>query len=177
MSSKELEALKESLRDTLDWCCGRFKMESLQNSLRSDELKPNADICGHKNFEAIVLDVVSRRHGQVKRKRAVQEGAPLAMGRLLASFPLISLSHGLSVPETGGFINDDEVPPWDSWVYPVPLPNPERHPCMGFLISWVPANLISAVEEAIAINAEESLQWVSDVKHPLVAELKKAGLA
>jgi hypothetical protein len=85
-------------------------------------------------------------------------------GRLLAFDPDASLSDGAAAAETRNFFDDDNTPPWDTWVeYIREVPrSPERWvPFEGYLLCWIPAALIDVVERAIYVNPEECLRWAS----------------
>ena len=170
-----MEEFKARLKETVDWCSPRFSMDSLGISLRSEALRPPINIVAENDPAKVrdaVLGVIVRR-SQLLQEQASRvptgldhRGTYLRNGRLLAHFPGVSLSHGFSVSETGGFIDADEVPPWDTWVYLVE----------DFVICWVPGNLESAIQSAIACNAERSLCWLSEVAHDFVADVEREGL-
>jgi len=150
-------------------------MSDLAGSLRSEVLRPSLNIVtavDREQTRQAVWDLIGLRSKLLENETTSvpsglgYRGTYLLNGRLLAHFPSISLSHGLSVPETGGFIDEDEVPPWDTWVYFVD----------DFLISWVPGNLESALKSAIDCNPEESLCWLSDVSHGFVDDVRREGL-
>lgn len=148
------------ISETLEWCAARFSMFDLAGSLRSAELRPGRDIINCTGqpeiLNSTVWAVIRQRsallaaqgHGFASAKRSHH----LAGGNLLVACPQGSLSHGLSVGLTGGFIDGDEIPPWDTWIY---FSN-------NRIVSWVPHNLISAVSSAIECNAEGCISWLCD---------------
>lgn len=148
--------------ETLDWCCSRFSMYQLAESLRPKELQPNCNIVAASQDLTVVrntvLDVTDRRSSLLRQQTetASSKGrSPLAGGDLVILYPQRSLSHGLSAIATGGFLDEDEIPPWAAWISFVE----------DFLIAWVPSNLISAVDQAIAVNPEASILWLRDLDH------------
>jgi hypothetical protein len=170
-----IQEFKASLKETVDWCVPRFSMNDLIGSLRSEALQPSANIVQDADavdVERAIADVIRRRSKLLQAEsRKVPSGMShrgtyLAGGKLLAHFPFLSLFHGLSVPETGGFIDVDEIPPWDTWV----------HFTGDFLVTWVPANLESAVQLAIDCNAEDSIVWLNDVVGDFVDAIRGEGL-
>jgi hypothetical protein len=68
-----------------------------------------------------------------------------------------SLFDGALMPETDGFLNEEALPPWDTWLTLVETPDiPPRH-C---LVSWVPEWISAQVDRAIQIDAAECLSWL-----------------
>lgn len=170
-----MEEFKARLKETVDWCSPRFSMDNLGKSLRSEVLRPPINIVAENDpakVRAAVQGVIARRSQLLQREPSRvptglgHRGTYLRDGRLLAHFPHVSLSHGFSVSETGGFIDADEIPPWDTWVCVV----------HDFVVSWVPGNLESAIQSAIACNAERSLCWLSEASHDFVADVEREGL-
>jgi hypothetical protein len=80
--------------------------------------------------------------------------AGLVGGRLLVSVPQDSLSDGASYNEINGYIDCDDMSPWDTWV------------CCEetAVVSWVPAALIAIVNDGIEVNASGCLQWLNEDK-------------
>jgi len=70
---------------------------------------------------------------------------PLSGGRLLAFSPENTLSDGAANSNTKGFFDDDNILPWDTWVWYVtndPISNFEWwRGCDSYLLSWVPDSL------------------------------------
>jgi len=67
-----------------------------------------------------------------------------------------SLFDGAVVPETRGFIDDDYIPGWDSWLSIVPIhAEYETHG----LLCWVPQSLADEVDSAIRIDPACCMAW------------------
>ncbi|MGD1955773.1 MAG: hypothetical protein ACFBZ9_11175 [Sphingomonadales bacterium] len=98
----------------------------------------------------------------------------LSGGRLLAFFPDHDLSDGTAEAETNGFFDACNTPPYDTWIAIVAAAKGRSHD--DFLISWVPGEIIGAVNEAIQINPEECIQWLENHPHPLAKALEREGL-
>ena len=153
-------------------------MYDIGNSLRSVELKPTGDLSDSVRADEILGDVILRRRRRLLKSppetdpnRASFWGCqrvdqPEAQ-HLLAVFPSESLSDGTSPPPTGGFVDVDDVPAWDAWVYF------DRE----MLVALVPPELVSAVETAISANAYSCIGWLGFRDHPLVRQLRSAGLS
>jgi len=150
-------------------------MLDLRDSLRGYGLEPlrhlvRGDDCRFSVAET-VCRVIELRSGRLKREQELDQKPwrpTKPFGRLLAVLPGISLSHGFSYDETGGFIDRHEIPPWDSWVAYF------EHD--GVLVTWVPPQLVSAVQCAIDCNAEGSLLWATNLSGGQIAEWKERGL-
>lgn len=69
-----------------------------------------------------------------------------------------SLFDGAVAPETNEFINDDCIPPWDTWIELVRVED-ACGPCC--LVSWVPHWLSEEMELGILADAAECLSWVT----------------
>lgn len=169
----DMSDFAHALDETVAWCAEKFSMFDLRDSLRSRFLEPLRHLVRDGDSRYSISETVQRvieyRRTLLKQyAEPVNPRTSLRQGRLLAVFPTISLSHGFSYDDTGGFIDWHEIPPWDSWVAFLDAP--------AVLITWVPPQLASAVQCAIDCNAEDSLQWAVDVKEEGVAQLKDAGL-
>lgn len=71
--------------------------------------------------------------------------------------PAQSLSDGAARLASSGYFDDDNFPPWDTWVTAVP-PRPEYEQIPG-LLCWVPEWAHEHVERGIEVNPEECLHW------------------
>jgi hypothetical protein len=67
-----------------------------------------------------------------------------------------SLFDGALVPETRGFIDDDCMPPWDTWIALVHAPDSHG---LASLLSWVPHWLAEEMDFAIQMDAASCLSW------------------
>jgi len=68
-----------------------------------------------------------------------------------------SLFDGALTPETDGFLNDDAMPPWDTWIT---LVHAKESHGMCCLLSWVPNWLSEKVDFAISADAGECFSWL-----------------
>jgi hypothetical protein len=163
----ELALFRSHLATTVAWCRPRFNPNGVEQSLRSDALRPSHGM-SFDDLEAIhrtVSSVVSRRESLVGNLRLAQLSID---GRLLGFYPRETIFDGVSAEETGGFIDGTNTPPWDTWV------------CMveELLISWVPPQMVEDVDRAIVCNAEECIQWISEIRgDPFASELQANQLA
>ena len=116
----------------------------------------------------------------------------LAGGRLLIADPEDSDSCALSGPESLGFIDDLDVPAWDTWICYVrerSTPDPEAvqktqaayracwnkgnragfadwqpRETVSYLLCWIPPEFVALVEAGIAVNPTECFFWASEYR-------------
>lgn len=69
-----------------------------------------------------------------------------------------SLFDGAVTPETEGFIDDDCMPGWDSWLALADVPSSHGKKC---LICWIPEELSEKVNFGIEVDAASCMSWLS----------------
>ena len=151
-----------SLRETFSWCSARLSMWHLHLSLRSEELRPaeldEDGVLGSADAEVVRRLVERRREILHVRFLPPYRAANLSSDELGPETPLYllccyadeSLWDGTSPPPTGGFLNDADESPWDTWIGAYE----------GAIVSLVPAQLVSAVQSAIDVNALGCIAWL-----------------
>lgn len=98
------------------------------------------------------------RQSLVASPNAVAAAAELSRPRTLLAFNWrSSLFDGAATPLTHGFVNDDYMPAWDSWLHIVGVQDLDYDQCC--LISWVPDWLAAHVNDGIAHDPAESMSW------------------
>jgi len=98
------------------------------------------------------------RASQVKATTARFAEAEFARESSLLAFRWrSSLFDGAATPLTSGFLNDDYMPPWDTWLHTLCIPDLDDDPCC--LISWVPSFLTAEVDSAMFVDPARSLSW------------------
>jgi hypothetical protein len=81
----------------------------------------------------------------------------LAGGRLLVYLPDENVFDGAAKVATNGFFNQDNIPPWDTWVaYFYDNAN------LNYLVSWIHPDLIAIASEGIRVNPEACIRWLDD---------------
>ncbi|MEZ6101720.1 MAG: hypothetical protein R3E01_22530 [Pirellulaceae bacterium] len=70
-----------------------------------------------------------------------------------------SLFDGAATIASLGFLNDDYMPPWDTWLQIVETTSEEPESCV--LISWVPEPIGPYVNAGIIADPAESMSWCS----------------
>jgi hypothetical protein len=75
-----------------------------------------------------------------------------------------SLFDGACTPLTHGYIDEDGIPGWDTWVAIVSL---EREQDGHAMLCWVPPELCREVDSAVAIDAASSMSWLAFDRHSM----------
>jgi hypothetical protein len=152
------------LYEVAHWCASKIDVNDPARSLRSAELAPPEceDWLGR-------VDDVAERRAEFFRQHATETRSP--DGRLLVFDPGQSLSDGAAEVETGGLFDEDNTPPWDTWVAYV-IEHPQRPDAWttldSYLVCWIPAELVDLVDRAIAVNPEGCLLWADQADTPFL---------
>jgi hypothetical protein len=103
---------------------------------------------------------------------------PLTGGRILAFNPEETVSDGMGPYMTGGFLDCDCVPAWDTWISYVVEDSEGTLPLQprAYFLSWVPEALVPAIERAIDVDMLGCLQWASDLDTAFIRQLRQEGL-
>lgn len=84
-----------------------------------------------------------------------------------------SLSDGAAAVETGFLFDNDNVPPWDTWLLFVEETSRTQGRWKAFdsyLLCWIPNELLELGEKAIFVNAEGCLRWADEISTPFLDE-------
>jgi hypothetical protein len=171
MLQPTLEVLRRRIAQTAAWCAGRVDRANLEHCLRSPALAPPRTDAGQVIVSpANVEDVASRRAALAP----VADSARVHPGRLLVFFADQTLSEGASAVESGFFFDDDNAPPWDTWILGVGEDTGPGDPWCApgrYVVCWIPAELFDVVEQGLAINHEECVMWADAAGIPYLDEL------
>jgi hypothetical protein len=159
----------------ISWCRAQSRRDDPRWCLRSDRIRPSvirADAPTFRTYSyewlsgAPLTDIVNE---VVHRRSIALEDAglaPLAQGqrvdgRLLLNYPYNSDYSCLSDECSDGYIDECDVPPWDTWIASLNQTWPgnsvnQTGPC---LICFVPDLFVPAVQSAIDCNPMENLAW------------------
>jgi hypothetical protein len=99
-----------------------------------------------------------------------------ATGRLLVWERDTTIDDGAGEAETQGYLDDSDMPPWDTWVAYVDCPEPAAPPHCPYLVSWVSPVFVDAVDRAVRVNAYDALYWLRDSKLLMASLLRSDGL-
>jgi hypothetical protein len=169
--------LRLILLEAVAWTSEHADPDDPAHCLRSPPLAPY--IFNDSRYHT-VNDVVTARHleleatGRVPRiggrfdalvevaALGLADVAPLVSeGLLLVWERDTTIDDGAGQAETRGYLDESDMPPWDTWVAYV---DGSSHP--GCLVSWVPPPFIPAVDNAIQVNAYGALYWLRESNLP-----------
>lgn len=131
--------------------------------------------------ESQVFDVCLKRSDQLRSlgQRDLPPASDLGGGRLLAYFPDDNLRHGLAEWESNGFLDSDDIPPFDTWVWfdrgTETFEGGETRET-SYLVAWVPSELIQSIDRGIEIDPAPCIAWLDTLDTPLARSLKRLGL-
>jgi len=118
---------------------------------RRQERHPPRPLAGSRS-DGILADVtrVQESFRQAAHSRVMEPRA------LLLTDWRASLHDGALEPPTDGFFDSNGMPGWDVWLGLVSVPDSVGQLC---LLSWIPSELREQVDDAVQIDAAESLAW------------------
>lgn len=164
-------AITQQLRICFAWCGNRVSSvgedDDFAVTFRSPELATAAQrvfpASCHTKFSQQVVD---RFHEfTIQRESLLTERATILTAELHRPRSLLmfkwrySLFDGAATPESLGFLNDDYMPPWDTWLQLVPTTSGEPESCG--LMTWVPEPIGPYVNAGIIVDPAQSMSWCS----------------
>lgn len=190
MLPDDIDGFRRRLAETIAWCAPRASLADPENCLRTPALRPvnwserlDPDLGFEYRWEKLaedeaVFSILAERRADLLRQEnsypsPLTEG--LAGGRLLIADPRNSDTCYLSAPETGGFFDEWDVPPWGTWI------DGMDGVSGTILFCWIPPVFIKSVERGILVNPAGCIFWASDYRehgYPgmLFRELEEARL-
>jgi hypothetical protein len=112
-----------------------------------------------------VVESVARARYISLRNPPKRRATDLAGGRLLIYEPDMNMAHGLEENETRGYVDIDNIPPWDTWIDYAYEAN------ANYLLSWVPGPFLALVAGGIAVSPEMCFRFLEDTDLELRARL------
>jgi len=85
------------------------------------------------------------------------------------------VDDGVSAEESKGFFDDQDLPPWDTWIWYVNKHEQETEED-SYLVSWVPSSFIPLVERGIHVNPVNCLEWATEYRSSFTGQLRERGL-
>lgn len=123
-----------------------------------------------ESFEDELTRVVTARGKELSSYPQSGGHDPCARGGILYFEPEWSLLDGSSMVASGGFFDVDNFPPADTWIAYILSEHGKEH-LTGFLLSWVPEELVDLVDRAIAVDNSGGIRWAYDEPTPLVQRM------
>jgi hypothetical protein len=176
----------KQLAESRLWCQPRARVGDPELCLRSSDLRPDLETYYSEDraiwvHPAMIREVVHKRHIALASRHQRVELVDLtgATGRLLLCAYDYTNHNGATADETSYFLDDHDVPPWDSWVaevqglgkasspaamggaWPPTLDSTlgREPPNQGLLVSWIPAEFIGLVERGLEVECVGMLCW------------------
>lgn len=148
-----MDALR-SLIHAMAWCSARAASDYRSSATRPDRLIVQSDgrgvlVADPQAARVSVAQTVTRRSAALGARP--RSGTAELTGRLLAFRFRETLSDGAAEEATEGWLDENNLPPWDAWVGLLDADT---------LLSWVAPVLVEKVDRAIAVNAESCLSWL-----------------
>lgn len=159
------------------WAERHWRIDDLARSTRRPALCPGPGGC--EIISAASVDDLARRRAEALRADGVMLDYP-STGRILAFDRDGTLSDGAAAAESSGLFDEDNAPPWDSWLlFVVEEPRTPGHwaPFDSYLLCWIPAPLVAMATRAIEVIPEACLRWADELDAPHLARLARAGIA
>lgn len=157
------------LHETIAWCVPRVNVSNPKHCLRSAQFRPDYEFDSEPEYDVdLWADIPMINKVVDSRSQLVTPVTPvldLRGGRLLLHFLGDSNHNGLTADITSFFLDNNDTPPWDTWVQAF-IPEswadqpPDQVPSLYvFLISWVPPEFLETVNEATESECIGMLMW------------------
>ena len=177
---------RKRLAEAATWCESRIAVGDPEHSLRSEDLKPTL-LEDDGSLRRLWLrpehiqDVVLRREYLLSSAQRSPSVPKVGAGRLLAAAYEYTNHNDASADETGYFFDENDVPPWDTWVAEIqgvggePVPSREDKtwpPTLrswmggplnrGVLIAWIPRPFVALAGKGIETECMGMLGWLDE---------------
>lgn len=183
-STIELAIFKKRLSETIAWCNEHIVPEDPVGSLRTKGLRPpGLKLCHRFNIDLhdVVQAIADERASSLQywlKTHSLPAG--LANGHLLiCTSAQESIPDGAVTELSKGFYDDDDMPPWDTWLCYLYddeiLSNGKIYRC-EYLVSWVPPEFIDLANIGVEKHFLDCMTWATDADTPFTRQLKAAGL-
>jgi hypothetical protein len=179
-----IEDLRITLAETILWCTEHISPNDPALSLRSPILRPP----GLRISDSIsiglpeIVNAVARQRATFITNQDRNQMTPardLAGGRLLfCTSATESIPDGHVSAASQGFYDEDDLPPWDTWLYYI---EPEKE-SIGkgyqpeYLVSWVPSTWIDLAMIGVKEHFLDCMRWAEQTDIAFTRELREAGL-
>jgi hypothetical protein len=173
MASRLSNPLEETrfvreLTETIAWCTHAGTVQNAKRSLRTFTPEHRDLSSRREQVSSVSLQRTSALRSRGQRNLPPVRG--LGGGRLLAYFPDDNLADGVAEAESGGFLDVNNIPPYDTWVWMVRnirsfnySDGAEGEMEADYLVAWVPPIFVELANRGIDVNPEGCILWVSDL--------------
>jgi len=213
MQSSSPTSVRRRAGEIAAWCAQRGRTDDPEHSLRTQALRPShllttplerqleaahrrRDYTQHEFLRVgaerdALIDALSHKRAELLRVEGhypPEMSCDLAGSRLLLSKDA-SVWDGASQAESKGFFDEDDLPPWDTWLcyvqgadYPIATVPSRGTPTiipawqMWYLVAWVPPTLLDLAIAGMSVNPVDCIHWAEDVDIPFTRELRATGV-
>ena len=168
VSKEYLKKIRIRACEAVAW--SNCTLKNSDGSLRSELLEPKISMAinfyDDKVIEDAITDICDNRSILLEKEGIFV--SKISEGRPICFYPDYSLSEGFIFLSSEGYFDEDEFPPWDTWIdYSVndfEHYHPDNHAC---LISWVPPQYIELVDRSISEDPYGCLVWAEKLQAAL----------
>jgi hypothetical protein len=166
LSNLEIQTINQRLAETIAWCESRVDITKPESCFRSKELQPSINFDWHLDQiqrNSIIQEVSNLRQKMLQRDTQIQvtKTPNLALGKILVFEIDGTLSDSAAQVATNGFFTYENTPPWDTWFAHMSADFLSENR-FDILLSWIPREFFSLVEEGIYVNPEYCIFWLDD---------------
>ena len=179
-----IEDFRIRLAEAILWCSGHLSPSDPALSLRSAILRPpGLRVCDSLRIglQEIVNAVAGQRATLISNqdRNRMKPACDLAGGRLLiCTSATESIPDGHVSAASRGFYDEDDLPPWDTWLYYI-QPDKEiivRSYQPEYLVSWVPKTWIELATIGVKEHFLDCMRWAEQTDIAFTRQLRDAGL-
>jgi hypothetical protein len=177
MSDFDIEVFKANLTETIQWCAAKVSHFNPKDSLRTLSAPREMSLIelSHEERISVVAELIQERRSKLEINHSPID-LSAGQGKLLLFYPDGSLFDGAADVASEGFFDCDNNPAWDTWVYYGLDGSGSQKDCdVNFLVSWVPSEMVSLVNNGIDVNPESCIEWASKVKRNSTRMLNAQG--
>lgn len=167
-SAKKME-IKSLIAEASNWVSYVLNGEGgeLYSSLLNPEVELWDYVTSDKRKEEVVLSVC-RQRAELIVNNEVKRSATTTSGRVLCFYPELSLKDAVAYVASDGFIDQDDCPPWDTWLFysneDIERYHDDEYSC---LYSWIPERFVNQVDKAISEDTYDCLVWAEVLEKQL----------
>ena len=158
----DITEFSSSLTDTKKWCASLIDINNPKFCFRTSLLEEYLAKQHGPNFEPMSFWPTPEEIDQtlsIKKqalKHMQQQDIPKGNGRIVLCFPESSNFNALSSDSSNGYLDEHDIPPWDTWIGQIEISKSEF-----LLLAWVPDEFVKLVELGIEVECMGMLYWAN----------------
>ena len=191
----DIQEFQRRLTETIAWCSAHANILDPAGSLRSPAMA-----LGYESYEyhyALLSAGQTIASGVAEERRRLLRASDIcpnplpptqAGGRLLVYQPDASFCEAWAEDATGGFLDEWDTPPWDTWIWYTSKGHISTLPAgkqevgftlrEGLLVSWIPPVFLHLVQTGIKVLPFGGIQWAEEINVTdlLIEALRMSGI-